>query len=104
MNKGTHASRDPRPGQTHIRALNRALKAAGAQLTEQDDALVETLRTLARQMDDAGGNPGTRLTACYLSAQRDLGRLLAATRSRQAAGPSKLQLLRAERDAGRQAG
>jgi hypothetical protein len=96
--------KEPKPGQAHIRALNRALKAAGAQLTAQDDALVETLRTLARQMDDAGGNPGTRLTACYLSAQRDLARVLTATRGKTAGGPSKLQLLRAERDAGRQAG
>ena len=101
---GTLAGKDPRKGQAHIRALNRTIAAAGAALTPRDDALIETLRTLARQMDDAGGNPGTRLTACYLSAQRDLARAMTAARGRQPAGPSQLQLLRAERDAGRQAG
>ncbi len=98
---GTRAGKEPRPGQTHIRAMNRALTAAAPALTAADEPLCETLRALARQMDDAGRNPSTRLTMAYLAAQRDLARLLAAER-RPARGPNRLAQLRAERE-GRQA-
>jgi hypothetical protein len=94
---GTRAGRNPQPGQVHIRAVNRALKSAGAALTPTEDPLAETLRVLARQMDDAGGNPSTRLSMAYLSAQRDLARLLA-TERKPARGPNRLQLLRDERE------
>jgi hypothetical protein len=99
---GTRAGKDPQPGQKHLRAINRAIKAAGHAITETEDGLVETLRTLARQMDDSGENPSTRLTTAYLSAQRDLARLLA-TERKPARGPNRLQVLRDER-AQRQAG
>lgn len=99
---GTLAGKNPTPGQTHLRAVNRAIRSAGAALTDLDDPLVETLRTLARQMDDSGPNPSTRLTAAYLSAQRDLARALSATRAKPR-GPNKfdeLKARRAEREAG----
>ena len=99
---GTLAGKDPKPGQKHLRAINRAIRAAGAAMGDTEDALAETLRTLARQMDDAGENPSTRLTAAYLSAQRDMARLLA-TERKPHRGPNRLQLLRDER-AERQAG
>lgn len=99
---GTMAAKDRTPGQVHLRAVNRAIKQAGAALTALDDPLVETLRTLARQMDDSGPNPSTRLTTAYLSAQRDLARALAATRAKPR-GPNKVDELRARR-AEREAG
>lgn len=94
---GTLAGKEPKPGQTHLRAVNRALTDAAGSLTAADEPLRETLRTLARQMDDAGRNPSTRLTMAYLSAQRDLARLLAAER-KPARGPNRLEQLRAERE------
>ncbi len=38
--------------------------------------LIELCRTLAAQMDAAGAEPSTRLTAAYLSALKDLRRAL----------------------------
>lgn len=56
---------------THKSAVERAIKAAN--LDDTDAALVELLRTLARQVDAAGPEgPGTRLSASYLTALRTL--------------------------------
>lgn len=81
-------------------AVNRAVIAA--HLPPTADALVETWRALARQMDASGGNPSTRLSVAYLSAGRDFQRMLAARTGRRA-GVNPLDELRAkreERDAG----
>lgn len=99
---GTLRGKDPQPGQKHLRAINRAIRGAGETLGDTEQGLIETLRTLARQMDAAGENPSTRLTTAYLSAQRDMARLLSTERKPQR-GPNRLAQLRAERER-RQAG
>lgn len=56
---------------THTAAVAKAITAA--KLDATDTALVELLRTLARQMDAAGpAGPGTRLAGSYLTALRTL--------------------------------
>ena len=60
--------------QTHIRSVNRSIKAMCLEDDERYCAIVEVARTLARQMDAAGREPATRLTAAYLSALKDLHR------------------------------
>lgn len=60
--------------QTHIRSVNRTIKALGLDHDDRYSALIEVSRTLARQMDQAPLNPSTRLTAAYLSALKDLNR------------------------------
>lgn len=64
----------------HATAVDRAVSAA--KLDATDTALVELLRTLARQMDAAGPEgPGTRLAASYLTGLNSLAR-----RAREMAG------------------
>lgn len=109
MNKpgphGPHKPKDAVDRQTHIRAVNRAVKDAGSKLTSADDPLVETLRVLARQMDASGYDPSTRLTTAYLQAQRELSRRLATTRTARTGGGNPVLGLRAVRDdEGREAG
>ncbi|PWG63846.1 hypothetical protein [Bifidobacterium callitrichidarum] len=60
--------------QTHIRAVNRTIKALGLDADDRYNAIVEVSRTLARQMDTAGTEPSTRLVAAYLSALKDINR------------------------------
>jgi hypothetical protein len=45
---------------------------------EQNRALVSLCRLLAEQIDDAGEKASNRLTAAYLSALKDLNRILTA--------------------------
>lgn len=61
-------------GQTHIRAVNRTIKALRLDGDERYSAIVEVARTLARQMDKASAEPSTRLVAAYLSSLKDLNR------------------------------
>ena len=57
-------------------ALESAITAAGTKLGPCDKPLVELLRLLADQVDAAGSDPSTRLTAAYLSALKDFRRAL----------------------------
>lgn len=62
----------------HLTAVNRSIRAAGIDTKGLDAALVELLRDLARKMDASGADgPASRLTASYLSAQKDLARAAA---------------------------
>ncbi len=49
-------------------------------------ALISLCRLLARQVDDAGDDASTRLTAAYLSALKDLNRALGAEQGGTAGG------------------
>ena len=60
----------------HRDAVAAAIAAAGNRLGPTDRPLLQLLQTLAEQMDTAGPNPSTRLSACYLSAVKDLRRAL----------------------------
>jgi hypothetical protein len=91
---------DAPPKRVHILAVNRAIKAA--KLPETADALVETYRELARQMDAARGNPSTRLSMAYLSAGREFQRVLRTTADVKR-GPNPFDELRKRRE-GREAG
>lgn len=63
--------------QKHLRAVNRAIKAAGLDEEGIDAPLSELLRDLARKMDRSEGEPSDRLLAAYLSATKDLTRSMA---------------------------
>lgn len=83
---GPRRKADERATRKHIIAVEKAIRAAAGQLSDTDAPLLEALRVMARQMDAAGNDPSTRLTAAYLSAQRDFQRVIATTR---AAGPKR---------------
>lgn len=82
----------------HRDALERTITGGAAVLADdQHAALVALCRSLADQMDDAERNdgPSTRLVAAYLSALKDVRRVLA--EQRPSGGPTgKLSVLRAE--------
>ncbi|MDQ0633346.1 hypothetical protein QFZ40_001255 [Arthrobacter pascens] len=61
----------------HLDAVEATITAAGSILNGRHTALVELVRTLAGQMDAAGADPSTRLSAAYLSTLKDLGRVMA---------------------------
>ncbi len=61
---------------TNRAAVETAIAAAGAKLGPTDQPLVELLRILADQVDAAGPDPSTRLSAAYLSALKDFRRAL----------------------------
>lgn len=63
---------------THLEAVEVSVTAAGSALDGRHAALLQLVRTLARQMDSAGGEPSTRLSAAYLSVLKDIGRAVAA--------------------------
>jgi hypothetical protein len=58
----------------HSKAVAVALADERLTSLAQHAPLVELCRTLAAQMDAAGSEPSTRLTAAYLSALKDLRR------------------------------
>lgn len=60
---------------SHLEALEQTLTAVGRPMTTTHRALAELGRTLAQQMDAAGADPSTRLSAAYLSALKDIGRV-----------------------------
>src|SRR4051812_32884812 len=62
----------------HLEAVETALSAQADRLTEADAPLIELCRALARQVDEAGPNASTRLTASYLSCLKDLRRVMSA--------------------------
>lgn len=61
----------------HLDAVEATITAAGSILNGRHTALLELVRTLAGQMDAAGADPSTRLSAAYLSTLKDLGRVMA---------------------------
>lgn len=77
------------------KALERTIAAGANVLSDKHAALVELCRLLASQIDDAGPElgPSNRLSAAYLSALKDLGRIMAATEDTRRTG--KLAQLRA---------
>ena len=82
---------------THTEAVEAAVEAARAALTDADGPLLELVRTLAVQMDATGlEGPGTRLAGTYLTAVRTL---MARTSTIKVVSPGgKLAVLRAEAD------
>lgn len=80
----------------HSTALESAFKGAGLRLKATDKPLMELCRTLAAQMDEAGAEPSTRLTAAYLSALKDLRRAVAESTARTTK-PGKLAEMRKTR-------
>lgn len=65
----------------HLAAIEQAVSAGG--LGPVDQPLIELVRTLAKQMDAAGEDPGTRLIGSYLTAVRTLTNRAAAGRELQ---------------------
>lgn len=61
----------------HRKAIDAAVKITGLDGMPEHEPLLELCRTLAGQMDAAGNEPSTRLTAAYLSALKDLRRAAA---------------------------
>ncbi len=80
---------------TNREAVETALTAAGSKLGPTDQPLIHLLRTLADQMDAAGPNPSTRLSAAYLSALKDLRRALETKPSAIPPANNRLAQLRA---------
>lgn len=80
----------------HLAAARSAVKDAGLDGVPRHAPLVELCYTLAGQMDSAGGEPSTRLTAAYLSALKDLRRAVDAQKSVGELSP-RLRQLRAAR-------
>ncbi len=76
-------------------ALETNLAASAQVLDDRHAAHTELCRLLADQMDSAGPNPSTRLSAAYLSGLKDLARLQSNTVPVKKTG--KLVALRAER-------
>ena len=66
---------------THLTAVDEAVSAGG--LGPVDRPLIELVRLLARQMDAAGEDAGTRLVASYLTSVRTLTNRAAAGRELQ---------------------
>lgn len=80
----------------HADALTAQVSAAPVLNEPAHAATLNLARTLAAQMDAAGADPSTRLSAAYLSVLKDLGRI-AATKS-NAKSSEKSTRLRALRE------
>jgi hypothetical protein len=79
----------------HTEAVRAAVKAGEGTLSPVHEPLVALVTVLAEQMDAAGGEASTRLSAAYLSALKDLGRALATVG--RSPGRDALDELRARR-------
>lgn len=82
----------PTPG-PQSDALEATLSAAAGRLDGQHAALIALCRLLAGQIDAAGDNAATRLVAAYLSALKDLARVVGRDATARPVG--KLAQLRA---------
>ena len=80
---------------TNRTAVETAITAAGTKLGDVDMPLIELLRTLADQMDTAGPDPSTRLSAAYLSCLKDFRRALESKPAVPTPANSRLAQLRA---------
>lgn len=77
----------------HTNAVEAAIEAAGTDLDDTDQPLLELARTLAAQMDDAGPKgPGTRLAATYLTTIRTLAARIPAPSDKKPAGGALARL------------
>ena len=76
----------------HEKAIEAAITITRLGTMDEHGPLLELCRTLAGQMDAAGSEPSTRLTAAYLSALKDLRRASAEMPPRRE--PGKLAELR----------
>lgn len=81
----------------HIEAFNKAVEESRIDHARGYAPLIELCRTLAGQMDAAGTDPSTRLTAAYLSALKDFRRAVVALPHIRS-NPSKLDEMRALRE------
>lgn len=79
----------------HMEAVTAAITESRLDERPAHAPLLELCRTLAGQMDAAGPDPSTRLTAAYLSALKDLRRATEALPPIR--GESKLERMRSER-------
>ncbi len=80
---------------TNRTAVETAITAAGTKLGPCDKPLIELLRLLASQVDAAGPDPSTRLTAAYLSALKDFRRTITDTSTAPTPVNNRLAQLRA---------
>lgn len=63
----------------NITAVEKAITGAGTGIPAAYGPLVELVRALARQMDESGADgPSARLSAAYLSALKDFGKVAVA--------------------------
>ena len=61
----------------NITAVEKAISDAGTGIPAAYGPLVELVRALARQMDESGvEGPSARLSAAYLSALKDFGKMV----------------------------
>ncbi len=79
----------------HTKAVSAAVKAGEGILSPVHEPLIQLVTELAAQMDAAGGESSTRLSAAYLSALKDLGRALANVHPQEA--PDAIDELKAKR-------
>lgn len=89
--------------QRHLRAMNRALKATGADRDPIYAPFVELARDLARQMDSSAGTASTRNLAAYRAVLKELGRIrpqpAPAPTPANVSPPAEMDRLRAFREA-----
>lgn len=79
----------------HKDAIEAAIAANQLGTMPEHSPLIELCRTMSAQMDAAGADPSTRLTAAYLSALKDMRRAIAELPPQRE--PGKLAELRAVR-------
>lgn len=77
---------------THRGALAATIRACPPLQEPSNAALVALAKTLAKQMDDAGGDASTRLSAAYLSALKDVHRVVTATKAPKAQSDKRAKL------------
>lgn len=80
----------------HTEAVKAAVKAGEGILSPAHQPLIILITELAEQMDAAGGESSTRLSAAYLSALKDLSRALA-SKAPEAKGLDEIDELKAKR-------
>jgi hypothetical protein len=80
----------------HTEAVRAAVKAGEAVLSPAHAPLIALITELAEQMDAAGGESSTRLSAAYLSALKDLSRALA-VKVTETPGVDEIDELKAKR-------
>lgn len=80
---------------TNLEAINALVNEHTMFQTARYGPLVALARTLAAQMDAAGTDPSTRLTAAYLSALKDIERALREVKTEEEKPGSKLNKFRA---------
>lgn len=90
------AARSPRPSTVHRRAVERMLRATGLANVPEEAPLVALVKSLAKDMDLGGG---TRVRAEYLSALKDVRRVLSTGSGRRVKGTSEPAATKSVEDA-----